>query len=104
MCLIENDKKLLYEIVCKKYCDENREKYLRETEAESYFLEPQVKACEYLQEYEFQTPSELRAVLEKVFMEKEIPKECLTPIMVMALKLKGNVGKKDILMDTIYNF
>lgn len=104
MHLIDKDKEILFRTARKRYSDVNREKYFREAESDSYYLEPQVKESEYLQEYEFQTPAEIKEVLEKLFKEKELPMECLTPVMVMALKLKGNTGKKEILMDTIYNF
>ena len=104
MPLIENDKKKMYEIASKRYCMGNREKYFRESEADSYYLRPSVEPEMYLQEYEFQTPMELKAILEKLFAEKEISMEYLQPVMVMMLKLQESVNQKEVLMETIYNF
>lgn len=107
MPLIDTDKKIMYDVSCKKHCDYTGEEYFRQIneKEESYYLQPGTDETDYLVEYEFDTPMELKTELEKLFQEKGLPSEYLNPVLVMALKLKGNNDdKKEVLMETIYNF
>ncbi len=104
MPLIKNDMKVLYEVTCKNHRNTDREQYFRETKKDSYYLEPNIKPEQYIQEYKFQTPAELKAVLERWFEEQGLPMEYLQPVMVMMLKLKDGTEINDVLMESIYNF
>lgn len=104
MSLIEKEKELLCEISGKKYSEAERKSFFGEKELESYYSNPITVCDEYLQEYEFGSVDEVKAVLKILFSEKEIPMEYLMPVLVAMMKLRNNTERKEVLMDSIYNF
>ena len=104
MPLIDKEKELLYKIVCEEDRKTIKENFFATIDMDSYYMDSMQTEDEYLQEYDFETPTELKEMLEKIFIEKELPMDLLTPLIVMIFKLKGNINKKEILMETIYNF
>lgn len=104
MPLIEKEKELLCEISGKNFSETEKKRFFGEKEPESYYFNPMVSCEEYLQEYEFGSVDEVRAVLEKMISEKEIPVEYLTTVLVAMMKLRSSTEQKEVLMESIYNF
>lgn len=104
MPLIDKEKDIIFELAVRLYDDENKKRFLGEEKQESYYKNVNQAEGYELQEFDFDTPVEIKAILESFFKEKNLPMEYVVPVMVSMLKLRENVEKEDVLLETIYNF
>lgn len=103
MFLTNKEKELLEKISAEKWSDNNKKDYLNSGwQEESYYSVPADGS--YLEKYHFETPLELKQMLERLFDETALPNELVPVVTAAAFKLKGHVKDEGKVMETIYNF
>lgn len=103
---IEKEKKLLLETARKDFAQNNPKNFLRSNmdASDTYYLDRNTE--EYappLVEYEFQTPVELKEILEKQWTDAS-ERNMIPAIMVAAFKLQDHDAATEQVSEKIYNF
>lgn len=103
MSLTDNEKEKLRQVSAIKWAESSRMNYLNSDWGEgSYYGVPDDTF--YLEEYQFETPLELRGMLEQFFSTAKLPDELVPVVTAAVFKLKDRVKDEGKLMETIYNF
>lgn len=103
---IDKEKNFLWEIARKDFTENKVKDYLMDSmdETGSYYIDRDTsQSPSALTEYEFQTPMELRELLEKQFTDSS-ERNMIPAIMVAAFKLRSGASKTENISEKIYNF
>lgn len=106
MHLIEKEKKLLLETARKDFAQNNPKNFLRNNmdASETYYLDRnREEHAPSLTEYEFQTPVELKGILEKQWTNAS-ERNMIPAVMVAAFKLQDHDAAAEQVSEKIYNF
>ncbi len=106
MHLIEKEKKLLLEIAGKDFAQNDPKNFLRNDmdASDTYYLDRNTEEhAPSLTEYDFQTPVELKEILEKQWTDAS-ERNMIPAVMVAAFKLQDHDAATEQVSEKIYNF